>query len=213
SMSLLIFHISGFISQLGVRPFFRCLSNVQQPTKLIRKKEQQSVSIPCSVTMSSCPKSLPQISWYVFRKNSHYQLDLKSHSLRYTLEHQGLKISSLSEADSGVYYCAAALLDVAHNGTVLLIIYTYHDVFVSRDGLKCLSSTVVDIASPADCVQPPCPGHHHLHKGTITVQYTPFQSNAMLHFQEKRYKAVIGAVDTKAKVLICTFKVLGEVVA
>ncbi|XP_016394705.1 immunoglobulin superfamily member 6 isoform X2 [Sinocyclocheilus rhinocerous] len=93
-----------------------CKVDVQQPTKLIRKKEQQSVSIPCSVTVSSCPKSLPQISWYVFRKNSHYQLDLKSHSLRYTLEHQGLKISSLSEADSGVYYCAAALLDVAHNG-------------------------------------------------------------------------------------------------
>uniref|UniRef100_A0A673MKV2 Si:ch211-139g16.8 n=1 Tax=Sinocyclocheilus rhinocerous TaxID=307959 RepID=A0A673MKV2_9TELE len=106
SMSLLIFHIS----------VSGCKVDVQQPTKLIRKKEQQSVSIPCSVTVSSCPKSLPQISWYVFRKNSHYQLDLKSHSLRYTLEHQGLKISSLSEADSGVYYCAAALLDVAHNG-------------------------------------------------------------------------------------------------
>lgn len=77
----------------------------------------------------------------------------------------------------------------------------YHDVlvlkklwFICRDGLKPRSRIVVDFASPADCVQPPCPGHHHLHKGTITVLHTTFQSHAMLHFQEKRYKTVTGAV-------------------
>lgn len=93
-----------------------CKVDVQQPTELMREKEQQSVSIPCSVTVSSCSESQTQISWYVFRRDSHYQLDLQSHSLRYTLEQQDLRISSLSEADSGVYYCAAALLDVAHSG-------------------------------------------------------------------------------------------------
>ncbi|XP_058627806.1 immunoglobulin superfamily member 6 [Onychostoma macrolepis] len=94
-----------------------CKIDVQQPTKLIRQKEQLSVSIPCSVTVSSCPTAhLPQISWYVFRKDSHYQLNLKSHSMKYTLENQELTISSLSEADCGVYYCAASLLDGAQNG-------------------------------------------------------------------------------------------------
>ncbi|XP_043089754.1 immunoglobulin superfamily member 6 isoform X2 [Puntigrus tetrazona] len=94
-----------------------CKIDVQQPRKLIRKKEQLSVSIPCSVTMSSCSKrDPPQISWYVFKKDSHYQLDLRSPSGRYTLGHEGLTISSLSEEDSGVYYCAAALLSLAQSG-------------------------------------------------------------------------------------------------
>lgn len=35
--------------------------------------------------------------------------------------------------------------------------------FLSREGLKRPSSTAFDIASPADSVQPPRPGHHHLH--------------------------------------------------
>lgn len=93
-----------------------CKIDVEQPTKLIRQKKQLSVSIPCFVNVSSCPKTGPlQISWYVFRKDSHDQLPLKS-TEKYTLENEKLTISSLSEADSGVYYCAAALLDVAHNG-------------------------------------------------------------------------------------------------
>ncbi len=73
--------------------------------------------------------------------------------------------------------------------------------FISRDGLKPRSRIVGDFVCPADCVQPPCPGHHHLHKGTVTVLRTTFQSQAMLHFQDKRYKAVTGAVPwgTKAK--------------
>ncbi|XP_073689686.1 uncharacterized protein [Garra rufa] len=90
-----------------------CKVDVQQPTKLMRRKEQQFISIPCSVTVSDCTNTgQPLISWYVFRKNFHYQLDLKNNSLK----NQDLKISSLSKADSGVYYCAADLLDVAHNG-------------------------------------------------------------------------------------------------
>ncbi|KAK2915953.1 hypothetical protein QQF64_024357 [Cirrhinus molitorella] len=88
-----------------------CKVDVLQPRKLIRKKEQQFISIPCSVTVSGClTTGQPQISWYVFRKNDHYQLDLKNNSSK------DLKISSLSQADSGVYYCAAALLDVAQDG-------------------------------------------------------------------------------------------------
>lgn len=93
-----------------------CKVDVQQSPELIREKRDQSVSIPCSVSVSSCPNSQPHISWYVFRNDSHYQLDLKANSLKYTLEKHGLKISSLSEPDSGVYLCAAALLDVAHYG-------------------------------------------------------------------------------------------------
>ncbi|XP_052392226.1 immunoglobulin superfamily member 6 isoform X2 [Carassius gibelio] len=93
-----------------------CKVDVQQSPELIREKRDQSVSIPCSVSVSSCPNSQPHISWYVFRNDSHYQLDLKANSLKYTQEQHGLKISSLSEPDSGVYLCAAALLDVAHYG-------------------------------------------------------------------------------------------------
>ncbi|XP_050956550.1 immunoglobulin superfamily member 6 [Labeo rohita] len=89
-----------------------CKLDVQQPTKLIRRKEQQSVSIPCSVTPSSCPKEKLQIFWYVFRKDNHSLLDSKTSSS----EDLDLKISSLSLADSGVYYCAAALLKVANSG-------------------------------------------------------------------------------------------------
>lgn len=91
--------------------------DVQQPTMLMRKKEQQSVSIPCSVNVSSCRLTVtPQISWYVFRKDVHYQIDLSSQPLKYKLEHHDLEISSLSKADCGVYYCAAALLTVTHSG-------------------------------------------------------------------------------------------------
>lgn len=89
--------------------------DVQQPTKLMRKKEQQSVSIPCSVNVSSCQHT-PQISWYVFRKDYHYQIDVSSQPLKYKLDHHDLEISSLSKTDCGVYYCAAALLTVAHSG-------------------------------------------------------------------------------------------------
>ncbi|KAK7174313.1 hypothetical protein R3I93_001504 [Phoxinus phoxinus] len=93
-----------------------CMVDVQQPTMLMRKKEQQSVSIPCSVNISSCgPHTHLQISWYVFRNDSHHQIDLPSQSLKYELEHLDLKISSLSKADCGVYYCAAAL-EVTHSG-------------------------------------------------------------------------------------------------
>jgi len=88
----------------------------------MRRKERHSVSIPCSVNISSCQltpqlKQLTlEISWYVFRKDFHYQIDLSSQQLKYKLEHHDLKISSLSKADCGVYYCAAALLEVTHSG-------------------------------------------------------------------------------------------------
>uniref|UniRef100_A0A8C1DTP7 Si:ch211-139g16.8 n=1 Tax=Cyprinus carpio carpio TaxID=630221 RepID=A0A8C1DTP7_CYPCA len=179
--------------QLGVRPF-GCKVDVQQPTELMREKEQQSVSIPCSVTVSSCSESQTQISWYVFRRDSHYQLDLQSHSLRYTLEQQDLRISSLSEADSGVYYCAAALLDVAHSGAQAIGQGT--TLKVSKKGLNVRQALLLTllvllivysllVLVIIICIK-------------VQLQYTPFQSNAMLHFQEERYKAVIGAVDTKA---------------
>ncbi|XP_051572878.1 uncharacterized protein LOC127451883 isoform X2 [Myxocyprinus asiaticus] len=96
-----------------------CKVEVQQSNNVIRRKEQQSVSIPCSLNISSCPgHRLDQLkfTWYVFRKDSHYQIDLMSQSVKYTLEDQNLKINSLSTQDCGVYYCAAALHDVAHNG-------------------------------------------------------------------------------------------------
>ncbi|KAK9978338.1 hypothetical protein ABG768_020093 [Culter alburnus] len=92
-----------------------CMVDVQQPSKLMRKKEQQSVSIPCSVNVSSCQHT-PQISWYVFRKDYHYQIDVSSQPLKYKLDHHDLEISSLSKTDCGVYYCAAALLTLAHSG-------------------------------------------------------------------------------------------------
>lgn len=90
--------------------------DVQQPTELMRKKEQESVSIPCAVNVSSCQHT-PQISWYVFRKDYHYQIDVSSQPLKYKVDHHDLEISSLSKTDCGVYYCAAALLNVAHDGT------------------------------------------------------------------------------------------------
>ncbi|XP_077069921.1 uncharacterized protein LOC143722398 isoform X2 [Siphateles boraxobius] len=91
-----------------------CMVDVQQPTMLMRKREQQSVSIPCSVNIS-CGLT-HEISWYVFRKDFHYKIDLSSQPLKYKQEHHDLKISSLSKADCGVYYCAAALLTETHSG-------------------------------------------------------------------------------------------------
>ncbi|XP_067284914.1 immunoglobulin superfamily member 6 isoform X2 [Pseudorasbora parva] len=92
-----------------------CMVDVQQPTKIMRKKEQQSVSLPCSVNISGCGHT-PQISWFVFRKDFHYQIDVSSQPQKYNLEQHDLKISSLSKADCGVYYCAAALPDETHSG-------------------------------------------------------------------------------------------------
>ncbi|XP_056089942.1 uncharacterized protein si:ch211-139g16.8 [Rhinichthys klamathensis goyatoka] len=103
------------IAILVLRLVRGCMLDVQKPTMLMRRKERQSVSIPCSVNTSSCQQT-PEISWYVFRKDFHYQIDLSSQQLKYKLEHHDLKISSLSKADCGVYYCAAALLAGTHSG-------------------------------------------------------------------------------------------------
>ncbi|XDV13672.1 hypothetical protein PO909_002039 [Leuciscus waleckii] len=101
------------IAILVLRLVRGCVVDVQQPTMLMREKEQQSVSIPCSVNVSC--QLIPQISWYVFRKDFHYQIDLSGQPQKYQLEHHDLEISSLSKADCGVYYCAAALLTMVHS--------------------------------------------------------------------------------------------------
>ncbi|XP_051988393.1 immunoglobulin superfamily member 6 [Xyrauchen texanus] len=116
SWNLLTITFLIFISVLSISG---CKVDVQQSNNVMRRKEQQFVSIPCSLNITSCPGHGPDklsISWYVFRKDSQHQLDLTNHSVKYTLEDQNLKINSLSTQDCGVYYCAAALLDVAHNG-------------------------------------------------------------------------------------------------
>lgn len=85
----------------------------------MRIKEQQSVSVPCSCNISNCPHhdlDNLKISWYVFRKDMHYQIDLNNQPTKYTLEGHSLKISSLSTKDCGVYYCAAALSNVVDMG-------------------------------------------------------------------------------------------------
>ncbi|XP_056306487.1 uncharacterized protein si:ch211-139g16.8 [Danio aesculapii] len=92
-----------------------CKVDVQQSKRLIRKTEQQSVSIPCFVN-TSCLNLKPQISWFVFKKDSHDQINLSSQPLKFTLNQGDLTIQSLSKADCGVYYCAAALLGHTNEG-------------------------------------------------------------------------------------------------
>lgn len=96
-----------------------CKVDVQQSIKVMSRKDQQSVSIPCSCNISNCSGNeldKLKISWYVFHKDIHYQIDLKNQPTKYTLEGHNLKINSLSINDFGVYYCAAALSNVAHRG-------------------------------------------------------------------------------------------------
>ncbi|XP_073800381.1 immunoglobulin superfamily member 6 isoform X2 [Danio rerio] len=92
-----------------------CRVDVQQSKSLIRKTEQQSVSIPCSVN-TSCLNLNPQISWFVFKKDSHYQINLIIQPQKFTLHQGDLTIQSLSKADCGVYYCAAALSGHTNEG-------------------------------------------------------------------------------------------------
>nr|XP_055036452.1 uncharacterized protein si:ch211-139g16.8 [Misgurnus anguillicaudatus] len=88
-----------------------CKVDVQQSKKVLRRKEQTSVSIPCSVNISNCAgygSDKPEIFWYMFHKDRHYQIDWINQPAKYMLEDQNLKINFVSKNDCGVYYCAAA---------------------------------------------------------------------------------------------------------
>ncbi|XP_056609517.1 uncharacterized protein si:ch211-139g16.8 [Triplophysa dalaica] len=96
-----------------------CKIDVQQSKNKMQMKEQKSVSVPCSCNISRCLKNgldNLKISWYVFRKDMPYQIDLNNQPTKYTLEGHSLKISYLSTKDCGVYYCAAALSNVVGMG-------------------------------------------------------------------------------------------------
>ncbi|KAI7803599.1 uncharacterized protein si:ch211-139g16.8 isoform X1 [Triplophysa rosa] len=115
-MSLFSITCLVFISVFSV---CGCKIDVHQSTRMMQRKVQQSVSVPCSCNISSCPGDgldNLKISWYVFRKDMHYQIDLNNQPTKYTLEGHSLKISSLSIKDCGVYYCAAALSNEMHSG-------------------------------------------------------------------------------------------------
>ncbi|TRY84707.1 hypothetical protein DNTS_003922, partial [Danionella cerebrum] len=89
--------------------------SVEQSMTILRKSEHQWVSIPCVVNVSSC--SLPHtISWFVFRTDSHQQINLVDHHEKFTLEQDSLRIESLSKADCGVYYCFGSLLERQDEG-------------------------------------------------------------------------------------------------
>ncbi|XP_026859167.1 uncharacterized protein si:ch211-139g16.8 isoform X1 [Electrophorus electricus] len=95
-----------------------CQVAVIQSEELLFGSVNQSLSIPCHVTVSACNgliNSSPMMVWYMFKKDSHSQLDLKSQPLKYRLETQHLSIHSLSADDNGVYYCAAILKTVSAN--------------------------------------------------------------------------------------------------
>ncbi|XP_076853408.1 uncharacterized protein LOC143508631 [Brachyhypopomus gauderio] len=93
-----------------------CQVAVDQP-KLLFGKVHQSVSIPCHATVLSCTSGSPTLKrlWYVFKKDSHFQLDTDGQPLKYRLEDYHLSVSSLSADDNGVYYCAVTLNDTLNS--------------------------------------------------------------------------------------------------
>lgn len=93
-----------------------CTLKVTQPQELLHGRFNQSVYIPCHVNMSCQHTVLEEVQWYVFTKDSYFQLDINNPPMKYRLEGRGLHISLLSHDDGGVYYCAASYKDLANSG-------------------------------------------------------------------------------------------------
>ncbi|XP_065133649.2 immunoglobulin superfamily member 6 [Paramisgurnus dabryanus] len=113
-----IFNIT-FLVLISVWSICGCKVDVQQSKKVMRRKEQTSISIPCSVNISNCAGygfDQLDIFWYMFHKDRHYQIDWNKQPDKYMLEDQNLNINFVSKNDCGVYYCAAALGNEAKSG-------------------------------------------------------------------------------------------------
>lgn len=106
---LLIFTFTPGLSVNG------CIINVTQPQERLHGRFNQSISISCHVNMS-CPNSIPDMLWYVFRTDSYYQLGIKNQPTKYRLEGTELHINWLSHSDDGVYYCAVSDRVAANSG-------------------------------------------------------------------------------------------------
>ncbi|XP_026997131.2 uncharacterized protein si:ch211-139g16.8 [Tachysurus fulvidraco] len=103
---ILIFN-SGFSMSM-------CTLKVMQPQELLHARFNQSISISCHVNMSCQNKMLVQ--WYVFGTDSYYEVKISNHPMKYRLQGTDLHISSFSDSDEGVYYCAASYQDLANSG-------------------------------------------------------------------------------------------------
>ncbi|MCI4385147.1 hypothetical protein PGIGA_G00046930 [Pangasianodon gigas] len=84
----------------------RCIITVTQPQERLHGRFNQTVLIYCHVN-TSC-KMQKEVQWYVFKKDSSYQLDINNRPTKYTLQDADLQISWLSHSDDGVYHCAVS---------------------------------------------------------------------------------------------------------
>ncbi|XP_078126276.1 immunoglobulin superfamily member 6 isoform X1 [Sander vitreus] len=77
-----------------------------QPNKVIWRKTGQTAVVNCTIS-SHCSARDLHYEWFTFKENIHLRLNLKSNSLKYSLDGASLNINSLDANDSGIYYCAA----------------------------------------------------------------------------------------------------------
>ncbi|XP_028841710.1 uncharacterized protein LOC114793744 [Denticeps clupeoides] len=94
------------------------LDQPRGPDRRAKQRPGTSFSLPCDVDTSRCPQTVAVVTtWFVFRRNSHHQLDVDGQSTRYQLDGSSLLFRSLQPGDSGVYHCAIAAGDVPRAGT------------------------------------------------------------------------------------------------
>lgn len=81
-----------------------CQLDIHQPNRVIWQNRGQSASLPCHLNVNC---SGFQFLWFVFKEDSHHQIDLETKPHKYSQDGARLTINSLNGNDSGIYHCAA----------------------------------------------------------------------------------------------------------
>ncbi|XP_028670026.1 immunoglobulin superfamily member 6 [Erpetoichthys calabaricus] len=106
-----------------------CSLAVEQEAFIETYERVNTVILPCNFKVSNC-HSDPQVLWFYFHENSHgrVKMDSKKHVMSGTGHSYMLTISSVTQNDSGVYYCAVLypaettkLSRAVGNGTILAV--------------------------------------------------------------------------------------------
>lgn len=105
-MSLLFVDFNPFGFSITGLSVSKCIINVTQPQDHLYGRLNQSVLITCHIN-TSCSKTVHSLTWYVFRTDSYYELDIYNHPVKYSLQGSDLHINWLTHSDDGVYHCAA----------------------------------------------------------------------------------------------------------